>query len=34
MTSTTDLPDAEVKVLAAKAGAQGASAEQYARVVL
>lgn len=34
MTLTIDLPDEEVKALAAKAQAQGVSAEQYARLVL
>ena len=34
MTLTIDLPDEEVKALAAKARAQGVSAEQYARLVL
>jgi len=34
MTFTIDLPDEEIKVLAAKARAQGVSAEQYARLVL
>jgi hypothetical protein len=34
MTITIDLPDEEIKALAAKAQAQGISAEQYARQVL
>jgi len=34
MTLTIELPDEEVKALAAKAQAQGVSAEQYARLVL
>jgi len=34
MTLTIDLPDEEIKALAAKARAQGISAEQYARKVL
>ena len=34
MTLTIDLPEEEVTVLAAKAQAQGVSAEQYARLVL
>ena len=34
MTLTIDLPDEEIKALAAKAQAQGLSAEQYARQVL
>lgn len=34
MTLTIDLPDEEVQALAAKAKAQGVSAEQYARLVL
>ena len=34
MTLTIDLPDEEIKALAAKAEAQGISAEQYARRVL
>ncbi len=34
MTLTIDLPDEEVKALAAKAQAQGVSAEEYARLVL
>jgi plasmid stability protein len=34
MTLTIDLPDEEVAALAAKARAQGVSAEQYARLVL
>jgi plasmid stability protein len=34
MTLTIDLPDEDVKALAAKARAQGVSAEQYARLVL
>jgi hypothetical protein len=34
MTLTIDLPDEEVKALAAKAQAQGISAEQYVRQVL
>jgi hypothetical protein len=31
---TIDLPDEEIKALAAKARAQGVSAEEYARLVL
>ena len=34
MTLNIDLPDEEVSALAAKAKAQGVSAEQYARIVL
>lgn len=34
MTITIDLPDEEIKALAAKAQAQGISAEEYARQVL
>jgi plasmid stability protein len=34
MTFTINLPDAELKALAAKARARGVSAEQYARQVL
>ena len=34
MTLTIDLSDEEVKALAAKAKAQGVSAEQYARLLL
>jgi hypothetical protein len=34
MTLTIDLPEEEVQVLAAKARAQGVSAEQYVRLVL
>ena len=34
MTLTIDLPDEEIKALAAKARAQGVSAEEYARLVL
>ena len=34
MTLTIDLPEEEVTILAAKAQAQGVSAEQYARLVL
>ena len=34
MTLTIDLPDGEVMALAAKARAQGVSAEEYARQVL
>jgi len=34
MTLNIDLPDEEVKALAAKAQAQGVSTEQYARLVL
>ena len=34
MTLTIELPEEEVTVLAAKAQAQGVSAEQYARLVL
>ena len=34
MTLTIDLPDEDVAALAAKARAQGVSAEQYARIVL
>jgi plasmid stability protein len=34
MTLTIDLPDEDVKALAAKALAQGVSAEHYARLVL
>ena len=34
MTLTIDLPDEDVKALAAKGRAQGVSAEQYARQVL
>jgi hypothetical protein len=34
MTLTIDLPDEEIKALAAKAQAQGISAEEYARQVL
>jgi hypothetical protein len=34
MTLTIDLPDEEIRALAAKAQAQGISAEEYARQVL
>jgi hypothetical protein len=34
VTLTIDLPDEDVKALAAKGRAQGVSAEQYARLVL
>lgn len=34
MTLTIDLPDEDIAALAAKARAQGVSAEQYARLVL
>jgi len=34
MTLTIDLPDEEVQALAAKARAQGVSAEQYVRLIL